>query len=391
MNKLREIPRNERLLLTLCSERNSFDFATFFDQTAEPSVLLAPLVKAEFGDFGAGLLTGILTSSLYRTALRLQGRGGRSCVLAIDEVIVAERLLGPQLVEILVTARSLGLRACLSFQYLKGISDELRTALFGNLAWSLAFAMDYEDAKHLASAVATGNADTLLRAELQPIVDKATGDIETMTRAHPIEDQFGERLRLSPWVTPDFESTDGRAQIAALYRLCAPSGRTRLYVRDPHAHVPVELYRYVSALDPEDFWLTTPRLHLVVQFARPKVSGVEKTTDADLVRQYTRLVQDLPVQHSLARIAGEAPHVVRIKDIQLSSAPAVPGPSVNDLTAEVERLVKAREAGIARVCRGLAPFPERHDFSQTASPENDNDRFDTPPIVAERAEDGSLW
>src|SRR5207237_8529872 len=58
-----------------------------------------------------------------------------------------------------------------------------------------------------------------------------------------------------------------------------------------------------------------PGLRLVVRFLRPQFVAVERSSDSDAVRNWSRVSQELPTQHAALRIAGTPPHVVRVCDL----------------------------------------------------------------------------
>jgi hypothetical protein len=361
LNKIRELVKSDSLLVMLSARENTLDLEEFFHR---PRLLLVFLDRANLGDQAARLLGALLISSLYRTALRLGGRGSVRCTLFIDEIPIIERLVGSTLVQIFTTGRSLKLVVFAALQFIAGISHELRDAMFGNIAALMTFALSFEDARLVATALSAGRSGAIERVEVKSKPDRATGEVERALWSHAIFDANGRALRINEagWREVSLHR-DGRAQLGCLRTIAAASGSTRLYVKAPDTGAPVEIRQYVSALSAEEFWLTGPRLQLVVTFPRPQISGVVKTSDADLIRRYTGLIQELPVQHCILRLAGEQPRVVKVADVHIPPPEEPPASSTGALRERVRELLAWRDDQTKRRCQGYAVQETEDDGS----------------------------
>jgi hypothetical protein len=310
-NKLRELLRVPVLRNLLCARRNTLALPHLWQQQ---TVVLVHLDPATLGDLGAQLLAGLLSSGLFRTALR-GTHGDSSVLLAIDEVGLIERFIGPVLVDVLMVARSLNLRLLLATQHLAGLSDELRTAILGNAGLITTFRVSHADAKLFAASLAAGTPTRITRASLKSDAGR------TARRAlwrHPLRDANGQILRLGAALWQQLRAHDlfGTGALGALQQLAAAHGISRLYLTDPVTETPVALTQYVSGLAAEDYWIDGPApLELVVTFPRPLLDGVERYSEADALRQWTGVLEGLPVQHTVVRIGGQTAGIVKIANV----------------------------------------------------------------------------
>jgi hypothetical protein len=345
LNKLRELVRNDTLLLLLSARRNTLDLASFF---REQRVLLVSADRSRIGDEAARLLASLVTLVLYRSAMR--GAGTKPCVLFIDELALGERMMGDLLVQVATTARSGGIRLLVALQHFDGISGRLRSALLGNASALFCFAQGYDDARAVAAAITAGRSGRLERVEV-----RASGgrDAEPARWRHPVEDPQGRPLRLSGEAWADLSAEQGRSRpaIPLLYRLARECGIGRLYVTAPDGGQPFEIQDYVAGLHPAEYRLEGPRLSLSVFFPMPSLTGVERSSESDEVRRYARLIQDLPVQHCLMRLPGAEPRVVRIADVPSPNAEQLAEEPPVSAATQVGELLSWRERNLSALGR----------------------------------------
>jgi hypothetical protein len=241
-----------------------------------------------------------------------------------------------------------------SLQHLGGISDQLRTALLGNVSALLSFAVSYDDAHLIATALAAGREGQIERASVRSRLDR-DGEIEMTSWSHPVLDATGRPLRLSPSGWEQIATAEnGQAQVVALYDVARRCGTERLYVRAADSERPVEIRTYVRCLSRRNYRLGGPRLQLVVSFPRPFIATTVRTSSSDLVRRYTKMLMDLPVQHCLARIGSDAPQFVRVTDLSIPAARAEGDPVSPDVATQVRALIDWREAQIAQISQGYS-------------------------------------
>lgn len=314
MNKIRELLRSHFLRPLLCSRKNTLVLSRLWK---EPCLVLARLDRTSLGEEGMRLLAGLLVHQLLRTALRTSGPV--PVVLAVDEMPVLERFVGSALADIVTVARSQGLRCILAAQHLEQVSEALRAAVLANAAVQFFLRLGHADARIVAASLAAGTGSSLARANL--VVDREdreTGEAETALRRHVICDGYGRPLRLDP---PARSTSPQRFTLDELHRVARSALVGRLYVRSADTGEPVELRRYVEGLTPEETWIEGPSLHLVVSFPRPRVTRSERTSDAEAARDWTRILQELPVQHAVLRLSGSPVGTLRVVDVPTPEAP----------------------------------------------------------------------
>jgi hypothetical protein len=365
LNKVRELLRSPFLRPLLCARRNTLDLARLWQQ---PQLVLVRLDRTALGEDGARLLAGLFCHALLQTALRVQGPV--PVLLAIDELPMLERFVGRALGEIVAIARSQQLRLLVAWQHLAQVSDELRSALLANTAVQLFFQMGYTDAKLVAASLAAGSEPRVVR--LTASVDREeglTGLPELTYWRHPIRDPFGRRLQIPAAARRGAGSGSGRVPLSALPGLTGGAGR--LYVHAADTGAPVELSRYVAKLTATDFWIEGPRLTLVVAFPRPRLTGVERWSESDAVRDWAGRLQALPLQHAALRLAGHGTGVLRVVDVPTPAiSPAASGAYISRAMGangqsrpEIEATLAEREAAVERLAHGRATRQEVDDGS----------------------------
>jgi hypothetical protein len=358
-NKLRELLRTPYLRALLCSQTYTLRFDLLWQQ---PGAIVVRLDRVALGEEGARWLAGLVTHLLFRTALR--ARGLVPVALVIDELPVVENFVGGAISQIVSLARSQGLTCFVAMQHLSQISDSLRETLLAIAAVQVFFRVGQNDSRLIAHSLAVGTEPRVTRlvASLPPS-DRETGEWERTTVVHLVRDPFGKALRLSPagWDRFRAPTPSGGEPVAALLALARAGGVPRLYVQAPDTGEPVELRAYLAGLRPKDFWFTGPApLKLVLAFPRPRLTGVERWTETDAGRAWTRCLMDLPVQHAVVRVASQAPEVIKIADVptpnpdraQLARFLAESGALNGQSAAQIEAARHGRAASMARLIRG---------------------------------------
>lgn len=341
-NKLRELLRSDFLRGLLCARENSLQLSKLWQRQ---HILLVHVDRTALGEEGARLLAGLLATSLFRTALR--SSGAVPVNLMLDELATLEHFVGDTLIDIVTTARSYQLRLVAACQHLSALSPPLRSALLGNTAVQAFCRLGHEDARLVAASLAAGTTPRLVRLHADVAErDRRSGRPALATWKHVIRAASGLPLRMSPsaWERLCWDGLFGGNALATLFKHVTGAGR--LYVRAANTGKATELRRYVEGLLPEEFWLEGPApLTLVVGFPKPRLSGAQRLTEADAARTWMRALQDMPVQHAVLKIAGEAPVVMRVADMNA----ALPGDP--RLLAETARVKGQSQAEIAETTR----------------------------------------
>ncbi len=314
LNKLRELLRSSFLRPLLCAKRNTIDLGKLWHR---PHVILIHLDRTSLGDEGARLLGGLLTNLLFRTALR--ARGSVPVVLALDELATVEHFVGEALADVVTVARSQGLRLLVACQHLAQLSEGLRGALLGNAAVQAFFRLGHADARLVAASLAAGTDPWITRVAVRTDGrDRYTGEAPSTQWTHPIRDPYGRPLRLDEagWQRVCRAPEYYRTPVETLRKLAPSLGVSRLYVHAADTAEPVELRRYIAKLPTGECRIQGPTpVELVITFPRPRVGRVDRANERDSMRNWTGVLQELPVQHAVIRIAGAQAGVVKIVDI----------------------------------------------------------------------------
>lgn len=367
LRRLRELCRNSFLRPLLMAQENTVEFASLW---SEQRLILAHVEASVLGDLGARLLAGLLSAMLYRSAMRTGG-GPVPVVWVLDELSLAERLVGRVIEDTLAVARSQNLRLMAACQHLDQLSPSLRASLLTNAATRVCFRLGPADARTVAGYLGATGDEPVLRLTVE--VDRPRSDLDDprVGLPHRILDAWGRPLRLNDTAWQILQRHPVRAQdpVRSLMLVCAQAGVPRLYVRDPDSKRPVELRRYTAGLPPAELTIAGPApLQLVVTMPRPKVTGVERLREADAVRAYRAALQQLPVRHALVTVFGNELGVVEIAD--------APDPAPDPERASfVERIYRAhgqsadairatdvaRQTGIDAVRQGQRFINEEND------------------------------
>lgn len=332
LRRLREFLRNQALRPLLTARRNTVDFPGLWQRQG---LVLAHVEASALGDAGARLLAGMLASGLFRTAMRTSGPV--PVVLVVDELSLAERLVGRTICDILAVGRSQNLVILAACQHLDQLSPELRASLLTNPGVKAFFRQGPADARLAAATLATSMEARVQRLSVEADTPRTEGDPVIAQLPHAIRNASGQRLRLDPgsWSRVSTANT-GTARLAALMQVCREAGAPRLYVNAADTGDPAELRAYLAGVPASDFTVSGPApLRLIVGFPRPKVGGVERLSEGEAQRQYARRLLQLPMQHAVLSLLGKEAGLVRVAD--------VPDP---EPSPELDAYVQAvREAG----------------------------------------------
>jgi len=356
LHRLEELLRNPFLRSLLCARRNTLDLASLWRKQALVLVRLDPAV---LGLPAAEWLASLLVSQIYATAQRAPGPV--PLLLACDELSLLERLVGHVLARIVAAARSQNLRLLLACQYLAQLSEQLRESLLANAGFLASFRLGHTDARVLAASLAAGTVPSLSRLTVgieRP--GREMGPPRSEWR-HPIRDARGRPLRVNRALWPLFpRHARGRTALRGLREFMRLGPGSRLYVCAPDTGRPVELGRYVAGLPDDCFWVEGPDLRLVLRLPVPRVTGAERSTEADWARAWTGCLQALPRQHAVIRVGGGATRVVRIVDVpaarvdpdRLDAFAAAAMAANAQRPAEIEANLRRRQEAVEELALG---------------------------------------
>lgn len=302
LNKIRELLRSAFLRPLLCAGRNTLHLAPLWQRQG---LVLVHLDRVALGEEGTKLLGGLLANLLFRTALRASGPV--PVVLSLDELATVEHFLGGAITDIVTVARSQRLRLLVACQHLAQMSEGLRAALLANPAVQVFFRLGHTDARLVAASLAAG-AEPRVRKVVAGVEweNKSWGQAAMTEWRHPIREATGHPVRLDEagWERlkkrPDYWNDPART----LRSLAGEWGARRLYVLSADRKEPVEVVQYVAGLSHSDYQITGPApLELVVSFPRPRLSGIERWSEREALREWTKALQELPVQQAVLRLS----------------------------------------------------------------------------------------
>jgi hypothetical protein len=315
LNKIREILRSRFLRALLCAKRSTVSLSRPFHEQVLIALRLDPAV---LGDQAARLLGALFCTTLFRSALRFGTTASRQVMFAVDEVGFLERFAGPVLCDILSVARSMNLRLLLATQYVGQLSEPLRDALLANAGLLVSFRLgDYADARTVATALAAGAPPRLLRVTASPA--RSSGGLSSRAEVeHPILTAAGQPVQVPAalWQQLDARFLLGGDAVADVEGLARVGGLGPLYTRNPESGQAVRLSRYTAGLAPETYWVAGPApLRLVASVPRVHLTHAERRNEAEAIRSWTRILQELSTQHSVMRVTGQNRGVVRVADV----------------------------------------------------------------------------
>lgn len=353
-NRVREMVRSDFLGPLLNAQQNTVSLRTLWQGQ---QILLVRLDRPSLGEAGATLLALLLILLLFRTSLRKPG--DTPVLLAIDELASVSRMVSGPLVEIVTIAREQNLRLAAATQTLNGIPEELRSTLMGNAACKIFMQLGGEDARRVAGDLAVGSEPRLDRVTVSAAeIVRETGSPVMTEWRHPVLDARGKRMRVTPWNPPRPVGPGARSPLDTLEQIARACGR-RLYVLSPETRESYPLREYLRGLRPGSYRFEGPDLTLVVSFPRPKFSGLQRVSDAEITRSLARTLQDLPVQGAVVSAEGSPPQVIRIVDVP---SPHKAASLIEPFWRAIEtsggqgaspsELYRLREAEIERVIRG---------------------------------------
>ena len=113
-------------------------------ELATNKATLVSLNIAKHGEKAVKTLAGLVMNQLF--ALGMKRDMNQHVILVVDEVAVVEN---PVLTRFLSEARKYNISVVLTGQYFAQVTDELKTAIYANVANYFWFRLNYDDAKHL--------------------------------------------------------------------------------------------------------------------------------------------------------------------------------------------------------------------------------------------------
>jgi hypothetical protein len=158
-NKIGRVLMEPRMRNMLAQPRSTITFRRLMDEGA---IIICNLAKGRLGESVAHLLGALLTSSIAQAALSRADAPAserRTFHLCADEF---QSFATTSFALILSEARKYGLTLTIAHQYLNQLSDELRSAVFGNVGSMLACRTGAADAPILAEQIGPGGDDALL-------------------------------------------------------------------------------------------------------------------------------------------------------------------------------------------------------------------------------------
>jgi hypothetical protein len=124
------------------SGADAIDFAEAMD---DGHIILLDLSKSQLGESASRLLGYLYLNRIWSAALRRR-RPARPFAVVVDE---AHALISGALADMLADGRKFGLSVTLAHQYLEQLDDDLRPAIDGNVATTVAFRCAVSDAAEL--------------------------------------------------------------------------------------------------------------------------------------------------------------------------------------------------------------------------------------------------
>lgn len=121
---------------------NAIDFAEAMD---DGRIILLDLSKSALGEQASRLLGFLYLGRVWEAALR-RVRSDRPFTVIVDE---AHALISGALTNMLAEGRKFGIAVVIAHQYLEQLDDDLRPAVGGNVATTIAFRCDVGDASEL--------------------------------------------------------------------------------------------------------------------------------------------------------------------------------------------------------------------------------------------------
>ena len=301
-NKIRKTIRNDYLRALLSSHRNTVDLSRLWKRQG---VVLVHVDRASLGEEGARFLAGMVTSSLFRTSLRVTGPVPVAC--ALDEISTTAKFVGETLENIATFSRSANIHLLSACQDIAQLGGPLREAMLSANV-QISFRLSPSDARLVAASLAAGTESSVVRVRAEADTPhRRGGQTPYSTCLHTLRDPAGRPLRLDAVSWERLQSEEmfrlprihgpsiGEDPLAAISRLATKQGVRHLYVRAADSGEPIEVRRYVAGLDPASYWVGGPQpLSLAVSFPTPRLTGAERRGEADVARTWTCLLQSLP-------------------------------------------------------------------------------------------------
>jgi hypothetical protein len=323
LNKVRTLLDIPFLRALLCAPDSTLDLPSLWRGPRQRVVLVHLDFRALGGD-GATLLAGLLSYSLFQTAMRVGTGAPRPVILYLDELGIQERFVGTAIRDILAMARSFNLRLLVACQHLGQLSPELKQALL-TVAFRAFFRLGPEDAKAATaflSSLAPDTGSEVSRLTLD--VQKGGGKLDPPVmekRVHRVQGLHGEPVHVPPLLWEEFErfrSLPGgpERQVAAFRMLL--SRVPRVYVSSPIDGQPFEIGEYLRGVPGEDISFSGPDpLRLIVRFPRPKVTVLERVTEADREKGWAAALMSLKEREAAVVTPQAGARLVKVLPVEL--------------------------------------------------------------------------
>ncbi|GDX41351.1 hypothetical protein LBMAG21_16430 [Armatimonadota bacterium] len=179
-------------------------------------------------------------------------------------------------------------------------------------------------------------------------------------------------MRKTQWLAVYGDKLSKPYGMLTLRRLACLAGSPRLYVKPKSDSAPIALENLVEGVKAENMRLELgPPVQICVTFPRPNVSGVDRQSEADIVRGWTKTIQELPVQHAVMWVSGMEAGVVKIAHVSECLASTA---EIRDIamrrngTRSLDDMLTARETEIENLINPPAPdLPETGDIAEDGS------------------------
>ncbi len=339
LNKVRSLLDIPFLRALLCAETSALDLSSLWSR---PRVVLVHLDFRALGSEGTRLLAGLLSYSLFQTALRVGTGSPVPVTLSLDEMGIQERFVGGAMRDILALARSYNLRLLTACQHLGQLSPELREALL-TVAFKAFFRLGPGDARPAAGFLCDGSSDSRNDEEKAlsgtGAIAKLTLDLprhgkydppEMEQCRHRITDPWNNEIAVSEPVWEEFARfqlapENANRKVTAFRMLLSQT--PRVYVTSPLLDGQTfELFGYLERLDPKlfDFGGPAPVI-LTVRFPRPKVTVLSRQSNGygggssgiERERRWERTLLHLGEREAVVSTPSEGARQVLVREVRL--------------------------------------------------------------------------
>jgi hypothetical protein len=313
------------------------------------------------------MLAGMVAHSLYAVSLRKPGPV--PVVLMLDELASQERAIGTAIRDICEKGRQQGLCLLAACQNLGQMPDDLRKLLLGAAVRGF-FRQEPDDARRVAQFLTAGSGALVTRLSVAAEQETEWVSAWIVTGACTEADRTTGRVAVSGGAWKVFADA-GKGTLEALKVLAAGSGIARLYVASPLSGERTELGTYLKGLPRADYRFHGPSpLYVSVRFPRPKVTVIERRSEAERTGDMTRMLGDLPVGEAVMKTDTGDP--VRIAVTRIDFPDTLPdvrdylrnGMSAQDV-AQTEQWRQCRIDEVAG-CRAVRNDEHSKDFKEVS-------------------------